>query len=99
MPCRVEISPGALRDLRKLPPRFQTTLLDRIDSLGDQPLPPGVEKISRSKHGYRIRLGDYRIIYLFLNDVAFIVEVAHRSEVYKDAIRKLNRAMRTRWKE
>lgn len=49
-------------------------------------------------HGYRIRVGDYRIAYLFMNQVVYITEVAHRSEVYKDAIRKLNKAMRKRWK-
>lgn len=98
MSYQVEIPSSVHRELNRLPSNLQARLLKKISSLRDGPVPPEAIKVSGSMHGYRIRVGDYRIAYLFMNQVVYITEVAHRSEVYKDAIRKLNKAMRKRWK-
>ncbi|WP_339378678.1 type II toxin-antitoxin system RelE family toxin [Calothrix sp. NIES-2100] len=58
----------------------------KIDDLAIEPRPHGVKKLKGEYNAYRIRVGDYRIIYEIFDDflLVSVVEIAHRSEVYKD---------------
>ncbi|BBD58903.1 plasmid stabilization system [Nostoc sp. HK-01] len=51
-----------------------------------EPCPHGVKKLKGKENAYRIRVGDYRIIYDIFDDVLLIsvIEVGHRSNIYKD---------------
>lgn len=92
----VQLDPGALRSLKKLPRDIQKEITNQAKALADDPCPPGVEKVADVKHGYRIRIGDYRMAYGILNDhnVVYIVRIGHRSEVYKDLVPMMNRSIR-----
>ena len=70
---------------RKALGRFQKRIGKKIDSLAENPRPPGVEKLSGREDSYRVRVGDYRIIYRIHDKVLLIVivEVGHRREVYR----------------
>lgn len=72
------------RDLRSLPKKDVTRILQRIEALDDDPRPPGCEKLS-AKEYYRIRQGMYRIIYSVSDDEAcvMIIRVAHRKDFYQ----------------
>jgi len=82
----VEISKRASKQLKKLSPEVQERIQIKIDALALEPRPDGVKKLKGRENGYRIRVGDYRILYDVYDDVLLItvVEIGHRSSVYKD---------------
>ena len=78
------IKTSAERELRALPKEERRRIVDRARGLADKPRPPGNEKLSGQER-YRIRQGDYRIVYA-IDDEARIVEIVkigHRREVYR----------------
>jgi mRNA interferase RelE/StbE len=81
---RVEFTTAAAREIHKLPRRVRDRLLDAIEDLGDEPRPHGAKKLVGEKSAWRIRVGDYRVIYDVLDDVltVTIVRAAHRREAY-----------------
>ncbi len=85
MGYRVEFAPGARRQFGKLPRPVQVRLGARIDALATNPLPPGSEKLAGEEALWRIRAGDYRIIYSIEREVllVLVVKVGHRRDVYK----------------
>ena len=52
-----------MRDLKKLPEQVRQRLQSHIESLATDPRPPGVVKLEGTENGYRIRIGDYRVLY------------------------------------
>lgn len=85
MAYRVEVAPAAERDIKRLPRPIQIQIIRRIDKLADDPRPHGVEKITGSDHTYRVRSGDYRILYT-INDrelLVLVVKIGDRKEVYR----------------
>ena len=79
------IKRSAERELKKLPVGDLRRVVDRIRGLTQQPRPSGCEKLSGEAERYRIRLGDYRIVY-GIDDSAHVVEIVkigHRREVYR----------------
>lgn len=88
MSYQVEISKGALKQLKKLSPELQERIQVKIDDLATEPRPDGVKKLKNRDSGYRIRVGNYRIMYDIIDDILLIiiVEVGHRSNIYKDKI-------------
>ena len=83
MPYRVELETCARREFRTLPMLVRERLADSIDDLQSDPRPPGGKKLVGAT-GYRIRAGDYRILYT-IDDSAAIVRIyriGHRREVY-----------------
>ncbi len=85
MAYTVEFSPGAARDFRKLAREIQHRLRPRIDALADNPRPGGAKKLSGGHELWRIRVGDYRIVYEVRDRtlVVLVVRVAHRREAYR----------------
>ena len=85
MAYAIELRPAARRDLKNLPPDVQKRIGRKIDSLADDPRPPGVEKLSGGEDDYRVRVGDYRILYKIQDEVLLIVivRVKHRREAYR----------------
>ena len=81
----VELRPAALRDLKRLPKDAFDRLNRKITSLADDARPPGVEKLAGSEDCYRVRVGDYRILYTIRDDDSLITvaRVRHRREVYR----------------
>jgi len=83
---RLEVSPAADRDLTKLGQRIQGHNFERlrsaIDNLANQPRPSGGRKIKGEDNAYRIRVGDYRIVYEIYDNETIIVllQVVRRTE-------------------
>lgn len=82
---RVEISPKAQRQLRALPKPMLRRIDARIQALADDPRPPGVTKLQGAENRYRIRAGDYRVIYAIDDAVllVLVLEVLNRREAYR----------------
>jgi mRNA interferase RelE/StbE len=82
---RVEISPRAQRDLKRLPRDVLVRLRSRIDSLAAAPRPHGVEKLTDQEDIYRVREGDYRILYRMKGDelLVLVVRVGDRKDIYR----------------
>jgi mRNA interferase RelE/StbE len=81
----VTIERGALRDLKRLPDRIRARIDERILALAGNPRPPGVEKLSGSDCSYRVRIGNYRILYEIHDQILhlLVVAIGHRREVYR----------------
>ncbi|HEY2760098.1 MAG TPA: type II toxin-antitoxin system RelE/ParE family toxin [Pirellulales bacterium] len=82
----IEFLPAAARRLRKLPNDIQRRLDHAILKLRDVPKPSGVKKLRSQGDRYRIRVGDYRIIYQIYNNklIVLIVDVDHRKDIYRE---------------
>lgn len=82
---RVELVPSAARAFRNFDRAVQRRLAKRIDALAHEPRPAGVEKLRGTRSRYRVRTGDYRIIYEVEDDLllVLVVRIGHRREVYR----------------
>ncbi len=81
---KIEFKPSVWKDLDFVPKRDRRRILKRIQNLADDPRAAGSLKLAGEPDRYRIRQGDYRIIYS-IEDVRLIVvvvKVGHRREVY-----------------
>jgi mRNA interferase RelE/StbE len=81
---RLEVRASVQKDLRRLPRADLERILSRIADLATDPRPPGCERLSGVPL-WRIRQGDYRILYEVLDEVVtvIVVRVAHRREAYR----------------
>jgi mRNA interferase RelE/StbE len=81
---KLEFYKSVAKDLRAFPATDVKRLLKRIETLAENPRPPGCEKLTGQER-YRVRQGIYRIIYE-INDgtlTVLVVKVGHRKEVYR----------------
>ena len=86
MAYSIEITPAAQRQLRKLERHLQRRVARRIEALAEDPRPPGVVKLTDvSPPLYRVREGEYRILYRIHDDklLVLLVRIGHRSEAYR----------------
>lgn len=86
MSYNVKFAKGASKQFKKLSPEIQERIQIKIDELADNPRPNGVVKLVNGENRYRIRVGDYRVLYIIFDDVLLVtvVKVGHRREVYRD---------------
>lgn len=82
---KIEIVKSAQKEIRKLPQDIRTRIIASIHVLANNPRPMGYQKLRGSKTNYRIRCGDYRVVYgIFDATITIVVvKVAHRREVYR----------------
>ena len=81
---RIEFRPAAVRELRKIDRSTQPRIRGAIELLAQDPRPPASRPL-RGREGYRLRVGDYRIIYT-INDgilLVVVVTIGHRRDVYQ----------------
>jgi mRNA interferase RelE/StbE len=85
MAFRIEWKKSTRKDLRKLPASTVERIIETVEGLADNPFPHGVEKLSGSEHAYRVRRGDYRIVYEVVTESKLIEiqRVRHRKDVYR----------------
>ena len=85
MAYQVEFSPSAAREFRKLSAAARASLAPKIDLLARNPRPSGTKKLVGEKNGWRLRVGDYRIVYEVLDKErkAVVLRIGHRSEIYR----------------
>ncbi|MCI0341287.1 MAG: type II toxin-antitoxin system RelE/ParE family toxin [Planctomycetales bacterium] len=84
MAYAVLLNPSARKDLAGLDPDLQARVVQHLEPLAENPRPQGVKKLRGPEGEYRIRVGDYRVIFQ-IEDRAKIVRVTairHRSDAY-----------------
>ncbi len=84
MTYRVEFTTAAARQVKKLPRPARDKVLDAITSLADDPRPHGSRKLTGEDVAWRVRVGDYRVIYEVIDALlaVTVVRAAHRREAY-----------------
>ena len=82
---RVEFKPSAAKAVEKLPRPAQRRVVAAAEALGDNPRPDGCRKLEGEPDLYRVRVGDYRLVYAVRDRVllVLIVRVGHRRDVYR----------------
>jgi mRNA interferase RelE/StbE len=86
MTYQIEVSRPARRQLKKLDLAVRKKVSRRIDRLAEDPRPHGVVKLTDvSPSLYRVREGQYRILYTINDDklIVLVIRIGHRSEVYR----------------
>jgi mRNA interferase RelE/StbE len=81
----VTILPSALGQLAELPRHDQKRVKERIDRLAVEPRPPGVKRLQGESDLFRLRSGNYRIIYSIENVrlIVLVIRIGHRRDVYR----------------
>jgi mRNA interferase RelE/StbE len=79
----VQIARRAVRTLAALPRREQQRVRAAIDLLADDPRPPTCRKLTGEDDAYRVRVGDYRLVYEVFDErlVVQVIRVGHRRDV------------------
>lgn len=82
---RIEIKRSAAKELQKIRQKDRERIIERIRALSGDPRPPQAKKLS-GEEKYRVRQGDYRILYQVHDEIVtvVVVRIAHRREAYKN---------------
>lgn len=82
---QIEIKPSASKELEKLPRQMVVRVVAVIRELAEDPYPQGVRKLSGFDRTFRIRVGDYRVLYdIYENRLVIeIIQIRHRKDVYR----------------
>ncbi len=80
----IEFKKSATKELNSLPNKEIKKILNSINHLIENPRPINSKKLSASER-YRIRVGDYRILYEIKDQIliVYIIKIAHRKDVYR----------------
>lgn len=83
---RIEVTRDALHALAKLDKPVRRRVQVAIDGLGENPRPSGVIAMQGLRGAYRLRVGNYRVIYTVDDNrlVVLVVDLGHRREIYRD---------------
>ena len=82
---RVVLTASAEKELKGLSAQLNARIVPRLENLADRPRPPGCKKLKGGDKEWRLRVGDYRVVYT-IDDAKLMVEVTRirpRSEVYE----------------
>lgn len=83
---KVQFNKHYLKDLEKIPKKHRELIRESVLALADNPRPEGCKKLKGTKEPlYRIRCGDYRVVYVVRDEILLIlvVEVDHRKDIYR----------------
>jgi mRNA interferase RelE/StbE len=82
----VEIERTAAKAITRMQQHLAERVLTAIEALAGEPRPVGCVKLAGTTDGYRIRVGDYRVVYVIEDAVRIVTvtRVAHRREVYRE---------------
>lgn len=80
----IEIKKSAAKEISKLPKQELKRVVEKIKLLAENPRPDGCKKLSGDEK-YRLRVGNYRVLYRIEDDllIIYVVKVGHRKEIYK----------------
>ncbi len=81
----VAVKPAARKELEALPDPVLARVVWKLESLADAPRPAGCKKLKGYKDQWRIRIGDWRVVYIIDETVKLVsvVRIAHRRKVYE----------------
>ena len=78
----VQFKPRAVRDIEQLPSRIQAQVLARIEEMGND-LKGDVKRLTNFTPEYRLRVGDYRVLFEVEKETIIIYRIRHRRVVYR----------------
>jgi len=83
----LSVTEGALAFLQTLPQKFRRQIIGKIDRLATETRPPGCKLVQGVTDGnlpvYRIRQGDYRVLYVVRESTVIILDIDHRKDIYR----------------
>jgi len=81
----VEVKPPARKEIETLPDNVLARVVRKLESLGATPRPAGCKKLKGYKDHWRVRVGDWRVVYIIddAEKLISVTRVAHRREVYE----------------
>lgn len=86
-PYEIEFVKSARKEFERLPTKFRARIVDALHLLAQNPFSEllKVKKLQSALDVYRIRVGDYRVLYELHNDrlTVLVIKVGHRSEIYR----------------
>ncbi len=76
---------SAVKELQKLPPDIARSIFSIISGLSDEPRPHNCKKLISLANHYRMRVGDYRVVYRIEDEILVIeiIRIGHRKDVYR----------------
>jgi mRNA interferase RelE/StbE len=82
----IEVAPAAARQLRKLDPQARRRIQAAVELVATDPRPPGAKKLVGGDGEWRVRTGDYRIVYEIHDQVlvVLVLAVGHRRDIYEN---------------
>lgn len=82
---RVEFAKRAEKELRRLDKRYIPRIIAAAEKLAIDPRPAGSKKLVGADHTYRIRVGDYRVIYELEDNklIVSVIRIRHRQSAYE----------------
>jgi len=85
-PYTIELAPAAVRQLRKLDPQARRRVQAAVELLATDPRPAGATRLVGGTGEWRVRTGDYRVIYEIHDQVlvVLVLAVGHRRQIYRD---------------
>jgi mRNA interferase RelE/StbE len=85
MSYQIQIKRSAQKELEELPKREQRRIVRAIESLSEDPRPQGVRKIVGGEDLYRLRVGDYRVVYQIQEAIVtiWVIRIGHRRDIYR----------------
>lgn len=81
---KIQVKKSAAKELCKIPQKDLAKIVDKIERLATNPHPTGSIKLTNQEK-YRIRIGNYRVLYSIEDDIltVFVVKVGHRKNIYR----------------
>jgi mRNA interferase RelE/StbE len=85
MAYKIIFKKSAEKSLAVIPGKIAEKIVLKVYALKDEPRPDGVKKLSGSENLYRIRIGDYRVIYSIYDNILLIevIRIGHRRDIYR----------------
>ena len=83
---QIEWKSSSFKELKRLDRKVIQRIVSAVESLSSDPRPAGVRKLRGSERSYRIRVGEYRIVYEINDDrlIIIVIRVRHRKDVYRN---------------
>ncbi|MGH9596067.1 MAG: type II toxin-antitoxin system RelE family toxin [Edaphobacter sp.] len=80
----VELKVSARKELERLPTKLIERIFPKLEGLASEPRPAGCKKLKGGQQEWRIRVGDYRVVYTIDDEklLVSVMRIRHRSEVY-----------------
>ncbi len=82
MNYQIDFKPRAVRDLKKLPPQDNRRIVEKIEAMQSD-LTGDVKRLTNFTPEYRLRVGDYRVLFEIEGQTVVIYRVLHRKDAYK----------------
>lgn len=82
---KIEITASAEKSLKKIPKKDLEKIVEAIQVLAISPFPSGCRKLKGEENVYRVRQGNYRIIYEIIDSklIVLVLKIGHRKDIYK----------------